>query len=94
MTLYDLNSYYKDGWEICGDHFGDEYRKLNSIKKQMTLLLLSKGATMLSVGDLIAHSKRGNANSYQEENEINYLDYSTLQKMMKFWKFTIIFKKC
>ena len=72
MTLYDLNSYYKEGWEICGNHFGDEYRKNNSIKKQISLLLLSYGTTMLSLGDLIMHSKGGNSNSYKEENEITY----------------------
>ena len=80
MTLYDLNSYYKEGWEICGNHFGDEYRKNNSIKKQISLLLLSYGTTMLSLGDLIMHSKGGNSNSYKEENEINYLDFSKLNK--------------
>ncbi len=78
MTLYDLNSFYKEGWEITGDHFGDEYRKNNSIKKQISLLLLSYGATMLSLGDLIMHSKGGNSNSYKEDNEINYLDFSKI----------------
>jgi len=80
LTLNDLNSYCVEGWEIAGDHYGDFDAQKKAIKKQIALLLLSSGAAMLQVGDLIAHSKNGNHNSYQEDSEVNWLDFALLSK--------------
>ena len=73
FCLYDNNtvSAYK-----ANDYGGDADRQLIAMKKQIALLLLAKGTPMLQIGDLIAHSKKGNSNSYNQDNEINHLDFS------------------
>ncbi len=83
FTLNDLNSYDKkdpstqdgDDWEICSSHKGDKDAQENAIKKQILLLMLSKGTPMLQVGDIVSHSKGGNNNSYNLDNEVNYIDF-------------------
>lgn len=99
LTLNDLNSYWIEGWEICGDHYGDLEAQKRAMKKQVALLLLSSGATMLQMGDLIAHTKCGNHNSYQCDDETNYLDFSVLSKeerekeIFDFWMKMLDFRR-
>ncbi len=99
LTLRDLNTYYKDGWEICGDHFGDTLAQMRSIKKQILLLTLSSGTPMLQIGDLIGHTKQGKSDSYQDDSDINYLDFSSIEKNPKlkeifdFWQIALNFRK-
>ncbi len=84
FTLNDLNSYDKkdpstkdgDEWEICSSYRANTELQENAIKKQILLLMLSKGIPMLQVGDITAHSKGGNNNSYNLDNEVNYIDFS------------------
>ncbi|MBR3605939.1 MAG: hypothetical protein IKL52_07915, partial [Candidatus Gastranaerophilales bacterium] len=83
FTLVDLNSYKKKSeetqggsdWEICGDYDGDEKLKENAIRKQLALLFLSYGIPMIQIGDIIGHTKDGNNNSYNCDNNINYLNW-------------------
>jgi len=83
FTLNDLNSYDKKNqttnggsdWELCSSYLGDSEKQEKAMKKQLALLLLSKGIPMLQVGDFIAHSKLGNNNSYDLDNRINYLNF-------------------
>ena len=49
------------------------------MKKQIALILLSKGTPMLQMGDLIGHSKKGDHNSYNQDNETNYLNFAKAQ---------------
>ena len=99
LTLRDLNTYYQDGWEICGDHFGDTMSQMRSIKKQILLLVLASGTPMLQVGDLIGHTKRGKADSYQDDSDINYLNFSNIEKSPKlkeifdFWQIALDFRR-
>lgn len=99
LTLRDLNTYYKDGWEICGDHFGDTLAQMRSIKKQILLLTLSTGTPMFQIGDLIGHTKGGKSDSYQDDSDINYLDFSSIEKNPKlkeifdFWQIALNFRK-
>ena len=51
------------------------------MKKQIALTLLSKGTPMLQVGDVIAHSKGGDDNSYNKDDDTNYLDFSKVRNL-------------
>lgn len=55
---------------------GDTKRAEAEMKKQIAMTLLSKGTPMLQIGDIIAHSKGGNSNTYCNDDESNYLDFS------------------
>lgn len=99
LTLRDLNTYYQDGWEICGDHFGDTMSQMRSIKKQILLLALATGTPMLQIGDLIGHTKGGKADSYQDDSDVNYLDFSAVEKssalkeIYDFWQIALNFRR-
>lgn len=83
FSLVDLNSYKEKSkdtqggsdWEICGDYDKNEKLKENAIRKQLALLFLSHGIPMIQIGDIIGHSKNGNNNSYNCDNNTNYLNW-------------------
>ena len=80
-NLNDGNSYKSEpkSWHFATDFDGDKYRQESAMKKQIALTLLSKGTPMLQVGDVIAHSKGGNSNSFDKDDSTNYLDFSKTQ---------------
>jgi glycogen operon protein len=43
----------------------------------LTTLLLSEGVPMLLAGDEIGHTKRGNNNTYCQDNELSWIDWSS-----------------
>ncbi len=83
FSLYDLNSFSEPNetttggskHELCSNNDNDDDKKENSIKKELALLFLSKGVPMLQAGDLIMHTKGGNNNSYNRDDDTNYYDY-------------------
>ena len=88
FSLYDLNTYRKKNpntqggseWEISGDYNGDSELKENCIRKQLAILFLSYGIPMIQIGDIIAHSKLGNNNSYNHDDSINHLNWGKALK--------------
>jgi glycogen operon protein len=54
----------------------------------LTTLLLSQGVPMLSGGDEIARSQRGNNNSYCQDNEINWYDWNLDAPRKRLLEFT------
>ncbi len=83
FNLNDGNSYKSapECWHYATDFNGDLTRQENAMKKQIALTLLSKGTPMLQVGDVIAHSKGGEDNSYNQDNDTNYLDFSKIRNL-------------
>lgn len=83
FSLYDLNSFnYKSpstqggsDWEICGDYNGNSQMRENAIRKQLVFLMLSYGIPMIQIGDIIMHTKNGNNNSYNKDDNTNYLNW-------------------
>ena len=53
----------------------------------MCLLLLSNGTPMFCAGDEFLFSKQGNNNSYNQDNNINYLDWDLLETQKGFFRF-------
>jgi len=54
----------------------------------LTTLLLSQGVPMISGGDEIARSQRGNNNSYCQDNEINWYDWNLDPPRQRLLEFT------
>ncbi len=88
FNLYDLNTYKKrnpstsggSDWEISGDYNSDSELKENCIRVQLALLFLSRGIPMIQIGDIIAHTKLGNNNSYNHDDSINHLNWDKALK--------------
>ncbi len=83
FTLFDLNTNSKpsslsmDGnhWEICSNYNNNQKLQDNEIRKQVLLVMLSYGIPMVQFGDIFLHTKNGNNNSYNLDNEVNWINY-------------------
>jgi glycogen operon protein len=86
----------------CG-HEGDEgvpadvmVLRRRQVKNFCCLLLLSNGMPMFRAGDEFLNTQFGNNNPYNQDNEINWLDWSQLQAnqdIFRFFKKMIAFRK-
>ncbi len=62
----------------------------------MALLMLSQGVPMLLSGDEILHSKQGNNNTYCQDNELSWFDWSAIERegqMLTFVQGLIAFRR-
>ncbi len=50
------------------------------MQNSIALLMLSQGIPMLTMGDEMGHSKRGNNNSYCHDNALNWLNWDNLER--------------
>jgi len=58
------------------------------MKNAIAILLVSQGVPMILMGDEIARTQRGNNNSYCHDNELNWLDWSLLERNADLFRFT------
>lgn len=65
------------------------------IKNFATILFLSQGTPMIVAGDEVRRTQRGNNNTYCQDNEINWFDWSLVEKnpdIFRFFKMMIEFR--
>jgi glycogen operon protein len=65
------------------------------IKNAVAMLLISQGVPMILMGDEVGRSQRGNNNTYCHDNELNWLDWTLLEKnkdLFQFFKHCIAFR--
>lgn len=72
----NANYSWNCGWE--GATHDPEINRLRRrmMKNAFAILLASQGVPLLSMGDEVAHTKRGNNNTYCQDNELSWLDWS------------------
>jgi glycogen operon protein len=66
------------------------------MKNFAAILLLSQGVPMLTAGDEVRRTQKGNNNAYCQDNEISWFDWSLVRKnraLFRFWKLMIDFRK-
>ncbi|MFA6915926.1 MAG: isoamylase [Parachlamydiales bacterium] len=61
--------------------------RLKQRKNFITILLLSQGIPMLYMGDEYGHTKKGNNNTYPQDNELNWFEWDVLEKEKGFYRF-------
>ena len=89
-----------DSWN-CGVEGWTENQSINDLRQRqirnaLAILMISQGVPMLLMGDEIGRSKQGNNNTYCHDNELNWLDWTLLEKnhdLFKFVKNCIAFRK-
>ena len=93
----DDNRSWNCGWE--GDD-GVPERVMTLRRRQVrnffAILMLSNGTPMFGAGDEFLHTRRGNNNPYNQDNEINYLDWDMLEAnrdVFRFFQGMIAFRK-
>jgi glycogen operon protein len=104
LNLYDLVSYTKPdehSWD-CGFEGSlgtpPEVMALRrrQVKNFCCLLMLSNGTPMFAAGDEFMHTRMGNANPWDQDNEISWLDWSLAEAnadILRFFRMMIAFRK-
>jgi isoamylase len=93
----DDNRSWNCGWE--GDKgVPDAVMALRrrQVRNFFCLLMLSNGTPMFCAGDEFLHTRRGNNNPYNQDNEVNYLDWDMLaanKDTFRFFQGMIAFRK-
>ena len=85
----------------CGHEGPTKSKKINKLRRRlmknaMAILLVSQGVPMILMGDEVAHTKLGNNNTYCQDNELSWFDWSRLESdadMLRFVKRCIAFRK-
>ena len=91
---------YNQSWN-CGVEGPTRKKKVVSLRKKqlrnaMLLLLLSQGTPLIMAGDEFGRTKKGNNNSYCQDNEISWINWGLLrtnQDLYAFTKYAIAFPK-
>ena len=81
-----------ESWNM-GDEGPTDDPEINNLRERqtrnfLTTLLLSQGVPMISGGDEIARSQRGNNNSYCQDNELNWYDWKLDAPRKRLLEFT------
>ena len=93
----DDNRSWNCGWEGDRDVPAEVLAlRRRQVRNFMCLLMLSNGTPMFCAGDEFLATRRGNNNPYNQDNEINYLDWDLLEKnadIFRFFRGMISFRK-
>jgi isoamylase len=66
------------------------------MKNGIAILLVSQGVPLIHSGDELAHTKKGNNNTYCHDNELNWLNWDSRpdnEEMFRFFQACIAFRK-
>ncbi len=84
------------GWEGQTDRADINALRHRQIKNALAILMVSQGIPMILMGDELGRTQQGNNNTYCQDNALNWLDWSLLQKnegLFRFFKYGIAFRK-
>ncbi|MDH4358497.1 MAG: glycogen debranching protein GlgX [Candidatus Berkelbacteria bacterium] len=90
------NLSYNYGAEGATDDKAIEQTRLKQIKNFFTILMLSRGTPMISMGDEIRRTQLGNNNTYCQDSEISWLNWDNVRihaSLLGFVKKLIGFRK-
>jgi glycogen operon protein len=89
------NHSWNCGWEGPVDDPGINALRRRQIKNAMAMLMVSQGVPMLLMGDEMGRTQQGNNNTYCQDNELNWLDWTLLKtnaELFRFVKTCIVFR--
>ncbi|HEX5417170.1 MAG TPA: glycogen debranching protein GlgX [Chloroflexota bacterium] len=92
----DENFSWNCGVEGPSDDAEVEALRERQIRNLATLLLLSQGIPMISMGDEARRTQGGNNNAYCQDNETSWFDWSLPEKharLLRFWRRLIEFRR-
>jgi glycogen operon protein len=92
----DDNMSWNCGVEGPSDDPGLERFRDQQTKNFASILMLSQGVPMMSMGDEVRKTQQGNNNAYCQDNELSWLDWSMEEKnrhLFRFWSKLIQFRK-
>ncbi|MEI7475480.1 MAG: glycogen debranching protein GlgX [bacterium] len=92
----NTNDSWNCGVEGSTDNADIESLRIRQIKNFAAILLLSRGVPMITSGDEVRRTQNGNNNSYCQDNELNWFDWTLADKnkeILEFFTFMIKFRK-
>ena len=90
------NDSWNCGWEGPTDDPGINALRQRQIKNATTMLLVSQGVPMFGMGDEVARTQLGNNNTYNQDNELSWMDWTLVEKnrdLFRFFQQMIAFRK-
>jgi glycogen operon protein len=90
------NESWNCGWEGPTDDPEINRLRFRQIKNAVSILMVSQGIPMILMGDEMGRTKGGNNNTYCHDNEINWLDWSLIEKnpeLVRFFRNIIAFRR-
>jgi glycogen operon protein len=76
----DANLSWNCGVEGATNEAGVERLRLRQVKNFLAVTLLALGTPMLSMGDEVRRTQRGNNNAYCQDNEVSWFDWMLLER--------------
>ena len=89
------NDSWNCGWEGPTDDPGINALRRRQIKNAVSMLMVSQGVPMILMGDEIGRTQQGNNNTYCQDNELNWMDWTQLEsnaELFRFFKHVIAFR--
>ena len=89
------NDSWNCGWEGPTDDPGINALRRRQIKNAVSMLMVSQGMPMILMGDEIGRTQQGNNNTYCQDNELNWMDWTQLEsnaELFRFFKHVIAFR--
>ncbi|MBO1351642.1 MAG: glycogen debranching protein GlgX [Hormoscilla sp. GUM202] len=90
------NDSWNCGWEGPTADGGINALRHRQVKNAIAMLMVSQGVPMMLMGDEMGRTKHGNNNTYCHDNELNWLDWTLLERntdIFNFVKHCIAFRK-
>jgi glycogen operon protein len=73
------NNSWNCGWEGETDDPAVNFLRHKQVKNALTILMVSQGVPMILMGDEMGHTQHGNNNTYCQDTEWNWLNWSLLK---------------
>ncbi len=92
----DANYSWNCGVEGATDDPEVEALRVRQIRNFFTLLMISQGTPMFTMGDEVRRTQHGNNNPYCQDNEITWMDWELIEKhedLLNFVRLLIDFRK-
>ncbi len=89
------NDSWNCGWEGPTDDPGINALRRRQIKNAVSMLMVSQGVPMILMGDEVGRTQQGNNNTYCQDNELNWMDWTQLEsnaELFRFFKHVIAFR--
>jgi isoamylase len=81
------NNSWNCGWEGETDDPDINFLRHKQLKNALTLLMVSQGVPMILMGDEVGRTQKGNNNTYCQDNELNWLDWSAKETNADIYNF-------
>jgi glycogen operon protein len=82
------NHSWNCGWEGETNDVQINVLRQKQVKNALTMLMVSQGVPMILMGDEMGRTQYGNNNTYCHDNELNWLNWTLLEKNAALYHFT------